>query len=227
MIGWGHSECAESTKVKRCGRAAPYGLLTLALMVFALPLGCAFDSPGTIKQLQQEADQHRLELEHCQREELECETRCAELATQIENQPRLSKIELDDLFLVDRIKILSRSGGIDLDGQPGDEGVVVYVQPIDAAGDAIKAAGAISIQVTDLTQLGSPKTLGTFEYSKPEVIKQSWYGGFLTNHYTFKCPFSDSAESIPDEVHIRVAFLDWLTGREFTDSVTASVEVKR
>lgn len=200
--------------------------LILPVIALTAPLGC-FDSPGTIKQFQQEADQHRLDLANCQREKFECESRCAELTARIENQPKLATVELDDLFLVNGIKILSRSGGIDLDDQPGDEGVVVYVQPVDAVGDAIKAAGAISIQVTDLTQLGSPKPLGTFEYAKPEVIKQSWYGGFLTNHYTFKCPFPETAGAIPDEVHIRVVFLDWLTGREFSKSATVSVEVNR
>ena len=198
----------------------------MAITVMAMPLwvGC-FDSPGTIIRLQREIDQHELDLKACAQKAFECEIRRAELTARIENQPRLATVGIEDLFVVDQIKIPSRSGGIDLDGKPGDEGVVVYVQPIDAAGDVIKAAGAITIQLTDLTTIGSPRTIATLEYTKPDIVKKSWYGGFLTNHYSFKCPFPESAAPVPGEVHVRVLFFDWLTGREFSASTTVKVNV--
>lgn len=194
-------------------------------IIAILLLGGCFDSPGTIKQLQQEIDQQNLDLKACELAKFECETRSAELETRIKNQPRLANVDIDDLFVVDQIKIASRSGGIDLDGKPGDEGVVVYIQPVDAAGDVIKAAGAITIQLIDLTNVGSPKALATMEYSDPDTVKKSWYGGFLTNHYSFKIPFPESMDRIPPELHVRAVFLDWLTGRELTSSKTVSVKV--
>jgi len=195
----------------------------LGVFVLGAQLGC-FDSPGTIKRLQQEADRDRLALQRCQQAAIERESRIAELEGQIENQPRLAKVDVDDLFVVDRIKILSRSGGVDLDGEPGDDGVVVYMQPIDVEGDVIKAAGAISIQLTDLTHLGEPHLIETFEFDAPDVIRKLWYGGFMTNHYTLKCPFPESLTTVPTEVHIRIVFLDWLTGREFSESVTSKIK---
>ena len=204
----------------------------VALCVAALALilgvgaGCIFDAPGTVTQLQQEIDQQKLALKACEQEKFECAARCEDLKTQIANQPRLASVELDDLFVVDAISIPSRSGGIDLDGSPGDDGVIVYVQPIDAAGDVIKAAGAITIQLTDLTQVGSPRSIATAEYTDPDVIKKSWYGGFMTNHYSLKIPFPDGVGSIPKELHVRVVFFDWLTGREFTASTTVSVDAQ-
>ncbi len=201
-------------------------MIRAALMVLALAAFCGgcFDAPGTIIQLQQEIDQHKLDLAACEQAKFECETRCSELEARIKNQPRLADVKLDDLFVVDKIKIPTRSGGIDLDGKPGDDGVVVYVQPVDASGDVIKAAGAITIQLTDLTDIGSPRTIATKEYTDPVVIKKSWYGGFMTNHYSFKIPFSESAGRIPSEVHVRVVFLDWLSGRELTTSTTVTVK---
>lgn len=216
-----HSEAHRESSLRTIPRRA----VGLSLLAVLLTGGC-FDSPGTIKQLQQEIDQHKLDLKTCEQEKFECDARCAELTAQIKNQPRLATVDVEDLFVVDRIQIPSRSGGIDLDGSPGDDGVVVYVQPVDAAGDVIKAAGAITIQLTDLTDVGSPRAIATMEYDDPAVVKKSWYGGFLTNHYSFKIPFPESIGRIPPEVHVRVVFLDWLTGREFTVSTTVSVQAK-
>lgn len=205
--------------------ANAFGVAALTLLLGACA-GCTFDKPGTVTQLQQEIDQQKLALKACEQAKFECAARCEELKTQIDNQPRLASVELDDLFVVDAIKIPSRSGGIDLDGAPGDDGVIVYVQPVDAAGDVIKAAGAITIQLTDLTQVGSPRSIATAEYTDPDVVKKSWYGGFMTNHYSLKIPFPDGVGSIPKELHVRVVFLDWLTGREFTESTTVSVDAQ-
>ncbi|MEZ6086067.1 MAG: hypothetical protein R3E58_19435 [Phycisphaerae bacterium] len=103
---------------------------------------CTFDKPGTVTQLQQEIDQQGLAARRrASRQSLNAAlARCEELKTQIDNQPRLASVELDDLFVVDAIKIPSRSGRIDLDKHFRDDGVIVYVQPVDAAGDVIKAA---------------------------------------------------------------------------------------
>ncbi len=200
------------------------GLIGMFALTSFVMFGGCFDAPGTIIQLQQEIDQHKLDLEECEQAKFESETRANELEARLDNQPRLSSVDLDDLFVVDEVRIPSRSGGIDLDGTPGDDGIVIYIQPVDAAGDVIKAAGAITVQLTDLTDVGTPRTIATREYTDPDEIKKSWYGGFLTNHYSFKIPFPESVGRVPAEMHVRVLFLDWLTGREFTASTTVKVQ---
>jgi hypothetical protein len=43
----------------------------------------------------------------------------------------------------------ARSGGIDADGRPGSEGLLLVVQPLDALGNAIAVAGTLSVVALD------------------------------------------------------------------------------
>jgi hypothetical protein len=176
--------------------------------------------------LHQRADSLELDLKRCTEALGDRDAQIAALSRRIENQKHLEGVEISDLFVVDRIEIVSRTGGRDFDGQPGDDGVTVYVRPLDAAGDVLKAAGQFTIQLADMTTPGQPRELGVYIFDKLPVLEQAWYGGFLTDHFTFECRFPPAAARLPSrEVFIRVTFLDWLTGREFTESTTVKINV--
>jgi hypothetical protein len=185
--------------------------------------GCENQAELT-RQLHQRGDALEADLKRCTEALGDRDGQIAVLERRIENQGTLAGVELSDLFVVDRIVLVSRTGGTDFDGQPGDDGVTVYVQPVDAVGDVIKAAGQFTIQLADLTTPGQPRELGTYIFDKRDVLETAWYGGMLTNHYTFKCEFPPQVARSPSrEVYVRVTFLDWLTGKEFTDSVTVNI----
>ncbi len=191
--------------------------------VFALA-GCQ-DDRALVIQLQRQADALTADNERCKQELADRDAQIAALRRRIENEPYLQGIVLDDLFLVDRITLESRTGGVDLDGQPGDDGVVVYIQPRDADRDMLKAAGQITVQLLDLTAPGAPRELATYVFNDRETLRKSWYGGLLTDHYTLKCAFPPLAlNTVPREVHVRVTFLDYLTGREFVASTTVPIQ---
>ena len=81
------------------------------------------------------------------------------------------------MIVLDRL-----SGGYDDDGRPGDDGVVVYVRPVDKVGDALKTAGAIRVQVFDLAE-GEGHLVGDC-FVPAEKAGEIWYGKLLTYHFT-------------------------------------------
>lgn len=198
---------------------------TLALALAAGAAGCErWGVTESDRLLQQQFDQSQLELRQCHDALAERDARLDVLHQRINRDRPFQHVDLDDLFVVDRIEIVSRSGGVDLDKQPGDDGVVVYVRTLDADGDVLKAAGEFVIQLFDLTQPGQPRELGVFSFDDSQSLRKSWYGGFLTNHYTFQCPFNAGQMPSTREVQVRVTFLDWLTGRSFSDSKTVTIK---
>lgn len=141
------------------------------------------------------------------------------LEQQVENLQAFAPEQPADLFAPVRIEISSISRGADTDGRPGDDGVTVYVRPLDADGDAVKAPGIIEVEVVDNANLGTPRVLGHCRYDDPEKIRRMWHGKFLTDHYAVSCPFLPEAEP-PDrpEVLVTVQFTDFLTGQVLTAS---------
>ncbi len=186
--------------------------------------GCVSEG-DTIRGLQQRVQSLETDRQRCTQALADRDAIIADLHRRVDAGPLFEGIDLDDLFTVDRIEIVSQTGGANFDSQPGDDGVVVYVRPLDAHGDFLKAAGQFTIQLLDLTVAGSPRSLATYVYSKREELAAAWYGGMLTNHYTFRCAFPPRLNPrAPREVHVRVVMLDWLTGREFAASTTVGIE---
>lgn len=134
----------------------------------------------------------------------------------------VSPAQLDALFYPDQIVIDRLSGGYDDDGRPGDDGVVVYVRPVDKAGDALKSAGSIRVQVFDLAE-GEGRLVGEC-FVPAEKAGEIWYGKLLTYHFTVKCPWK-SGPPAHDELTVRVTFENVMPPRVLT--AQAVVRVKR
>ncbi|MBL8877651.1 MAG: hypothetical protein JNG88_00905 [Phycisphaerales bacterium] len=158
--------------------------------------------------------------------EREIEARSAtitELQTRVAAAVGLDQKRLSYLFVPDRVVIDSLSGGIDEDDKPGDEGVVVYVKPIDRHGDALKAAGEIHVQLFDLANPPEQSLVG--ELRMPvEKAADFWYGQFLTSHYTLKCPWK-SGFPAHNEITIRVTFVNLFPPRVLTAQAVANVKL--
>jgi hypothetical protein len=122
-----------------------------------------------------------------------------------------------DLFAPVRVEIDKLTGGDNYDGAPGDDGVTVYLQPLDSDGNVVKVPGRIRVQLLDNTDLSQPRVIQVCEYSDPADLRKSWHGRFLTNHYTLKCAFPPDAQlPASGELLATVSFVDYLTGRELS-----------
>jgi hypothetical protein len=127
------------------------------------------------------------------------------------------------LFTVDRIELEGLTGGADYDGKPGDDGVTVHIRPRDEDGDILKTAGRIEVQLFDLTRPGAPVELARCVVDDPATLRKSWFGKFMTNHYTVQCAWDAGKAPKHDEVLVRVTFTDFLTGKTLVESKTVQI----
>lgn len=146
-----------------------------------------------------------------------------ELKQQLRVARGLSEEDLQKLYYPERLIIDPQSGGADYDGEPGDDGVTVYLRPVDREGDAVKVPGDITIQLYDLAAPPSANLVG--EYKVPvDQVGRLWHGKFLARHYTIKCPWPNQPPA-HSELTIRALFVDYLTKRVVSAQATCQVEL--
>jgi hypothetical protein len=130
---------------------------------------------------------------------------------------------LDRLVHVDKIEIERLSGGYDENRDGVDDGVVVYVRPIDTDGDVIKAAGSVSVELFDVSQPAGPQAVGKVELN-PEAMRKAWFSKLLGAHYRIEVPWA--ADAIGPErkkINVAVRFTDLLSGETFEAQHVADV----
>lgn len=132
--------------------------------------------------------------------------------------------DLTKIFYPAQLVIDSLSGGYDSDKQPGDDGVTVYLKPVDQYGDVIKVAGDLTIQLYDLAADPRDNFIGEYKVSADQIGKL-WHGRLLTSHYTIKCPFPADRRPQHSELTIRAVFVDYLTRRVVAAQATCKVKL--
>jgi hypothetical protein len=146
-----------------------------------------------------------------------------ELNRQLNVARSISEDDLKRVFYPEQLVIDRLSGGADYDGRPGDDGVTVYLKPVDREGDVIKVAGDLRIQLFDLAAAPGKNFIG--EYFIPvDQIGKLWHGKLFTNHYTVKCPWP-SGPPAHTEITIRAVFVDYLTKRVVSAQSTCQVRL--
>lgn len=81
------------------------------------------------------------------------------------------------------------TGGHNVDGQPGDEGVMVVIEPLNAAGDLIEVPGQVSIVVLDPAMEGEAARVARWDFTAKEAadhIKRTPLGDGL--HFDLRWP---------------------------------------
>ncbi len=112
------------------------------------------------------------------------------------------------------IRFASLSGTYDADNDGVPDGIVVYVQPYDADGDSIKAAGELTVRMFDLGNPAGPKLIHQCAWNA-EQLRKAWSGFLMTGHFTARCPWPEGYQP-PSQVTVQASFVDALTGRTFT-----------
>ncbi len=96
------------------------------------------------------------------------------------------------------------------------EKLVVYVQPVDRVGDAIKAAGTVSVQLWNLNNAEGQVLLGQWQVQAEELLKL-WFNTLASTAYrlTFDPPLTP--EILAQPLTVKATFTDALTGQVFID----------
>ena len=186
-------------------------------MVFAF--GCdgqTAGKPTTAQQVQQltaqKADlQNQLEQTQTENDRLKKQ---AESLSKLPGDKRA-----DAIYHLKSIKIGRFTNFYDEDKPPGATGkknLVVYVEPIDETGDAIKAAGAIDVQLWDLNKKESEARLAQWRV-EPNEIKKLWLGGMLSSSYRLSFDAAGIVDKFDKPLTVKVNFTDYLSGMTFTE----------
>jgi hypothetical protein len=120
---------------------------------------------------------------------------------------------LEDLVVPVKIQLERLSGGVDTDHKPGDDELILYVQPVDRDGSVIKAAGSLKITLFDLQNPPNQNVLAEYIFDVQHT-RALWSGRLMTNHFTVKCPFPHPPAH--DRITAEVVFTDLLTGNALT-----------
>jgi hypothetical protein len=198
----------------------------LAGLLIALQPGCDLpDKDQKITQLEEKNKQLEETLEAKNQTITQQANTIADQKDRIQTLVALGPDRLKKLYYPTRIVIDPLTGGADYDRKPGDDGVTVYIKPIDEDGDVIKAAGHIYIQLLDLAQPEAKKLIGEYSLDVDHARKQ-WHGRFLTNHYTVKCPWQPG-KGAPEhrEITVHVEFMEYLTGTKLTATHTCKISL--
>lgn len=142
------------------------------------------------------------------------------LQSRIANLMKLGDKRLEYIPAVEKIELLSQTGGMDTDGKPGHDIVKVFLKPLDGDGSVLKTAGTVTIRLFDLSREKGQERISEIVI-EPEKLNEHWASGLLSRQYSFDCPLP--ADLTNPELTLRVELVDYLTGGAHTASRTITV----
>jgi len=193
-----------------------------ALMLLLAAGGCT-TSETQYQQLTEQLSQSQKGVRQLQSQNLKLQAEVRSRQEQVANLQRLGAKRLDQLFTVEQIALGRYTGGVNLDGGEGDDGIRVFLQPTDAHGSIIKAAGDVTVQLFDLAADPKANLIGQFTWT-PQQIADKWLSGFFSYHFRLDCPWP-AGPPAHDEITVRVQFVDYLTGKTFSAQKLCKVKL--
>lgn len=122
----------------------------------------------------------------------------------------------EDIYDLQKIKIWRYTNLYDKDEDGKMESLIVYLQPVDADGDVIKAAGYAEVQLWDLSRDEAQALLGTWKVGSDE-IKKEWYATVLASNYRLIFDISKLIDKYEKPLTVKVTFTDLLSGKILTE----------
>ncbi len=136
-----------------------------------------------------------------------------QLRAQVRSLSALPKDQSNNPYEVMTVRVAKISNFFDKDSDGKQEKLVVYVQPIDAEGDIIKAAGTVAVQLWNLDNPNGEALLGQWQV-EPAELRKLWFDSFTTGYrLTFDRP--EGLEVLSEPLTVKVTFTDYLTGETF------------
>lgn len=112
---------------------------------------------------------------------------------------------------VKEIHLARGTGGLDEDGAPGDEALMVVVVPRDDDGSAVKVPGRLQVSALEVTPQGLKTPIGSWDVS-PEKLRPAWRSGVLSTGYFVTLPWQTFPATERVRVVVRLLTVD---GRAF------------
>ncbi len=136
-----------------------------------------------------------------------------QLRAQIQALSALPKDQRVNPYELTSLRVARLSNFFDKDGDGKQEKLIVYLQPVDAEGDIVKAAGTVSVQLWNLSHPNGEALLGEWKVG-PDQLRKLWFDSFTTGYrLTFDRPAAVGVFFEP--LTLKVTFMDYLTGQSF------------
>lgn len=165
---------------------------------------------GRIEQLEQEKTELQKQIEQSGKENEQLRQQVQVLSGLPEN------VKLENLNLLKNIKIGRYTGFFDKNDDGKKEKLIVYLQPTDEQGDAVKAVGTAEVQLWDLDKTNGQAMLGQWKVG-PDELKGLWFETLLSIYYRLTFDVSDTITNLERPLTVKVTFTDYLTGKVFDE----------
>ncbi len=184
--------------------------LLLPALPATLILGGCFGPSRANIQLRKDNDILRTTIARLEGEQKADRARITGLERQATTVPVLPQDRLDRLFTVHGLRFNRLTGGYAAaPDSASDDLVKVYVVPVDADGQVIKAAGQFKVEIFDLANAQSP-LVGSRQFSLDQS-RSAWYGQAMLYTYVLSIPLTRHPQHT--ELTVVAIFTDTLTQR--------------
>jgi len=163
-----------------------------------------------IEQLTQERSELQKQIEQSEEENEQLKQQVQVLSGLPEN------VKLENLNRLENIKIGRHTGFFDKDDDGKKEKLIVYLQPTDEQGDALKAAGTVEVQLWDLNKTNGQAMLGQWKV-EPDELKKLWFETLVSIYYRLTFDVASIVKSLDKPLIVKVTFTDYLTGKVFNE----------
>jgi len=138
---------------------------------------------------------------------------------QLENQLKVLgglKVTPNEIYDLKQVKIGRYTNFYDKNKDGKKEKLIVYVQPVDKYDDAVKAAGAVDVELWNLNNKDGQALIGQWRVEPPE-LKKLWFSGMLGANYRLMFDMTDKMDTLQSPLTVKVVFTDYLTGKVFKE----------
>jgi hypothetical protein len=99
------------------------------------------------------------------------------------------------------------TGGVDDDGAPGDEALMVVIVPTDEDRSAVKIPGRATIAAWEVTPEGLKQPIGAWDVT-PEQLRPTWRNGLISTGYFVRLAWQTFPAGTKVRVAVRLTTLD-------------------
>lgn len=187
------------------------GLMLVAVLAAGCGIGSARKAPAEIKvqQIAREKTELMRDLQQAKAENQQLAEQIKALSVFPEDKPL-------NPYKLQRIKITRYSNFYDKDNDGKREKLIVYVEPVDLDGDAVKAAGTMDVQLWNLNNLNGQAMLAQWQIG-PNDLRKLWYDTLVSANYRLIFDAPPELDVLAEPLTVKVTFTDYLTGEIFRD----------
>jgi len=127
-----------------------------------------------------------------------------------------AKTRLENIYDLQKIRITRYTNLYDKDNDGRYEKLIVYIQPLDAEDDIVKATGTVDVQLWDLDKPEDKALLGQWSVA-PDELKKMWFATLITINFRIAFDTTDIIDKYDRPLTVKVTFTDYLSGKVFTE----------